>query len=74
MSRKPASTRPLAVGDRVIVIDRTHPHYGETGQVTVAPRMVSILGQTPRMWLEMQGDWTDYGVEPHQVRRVEDIR
>jgi hypothetical protein len=63
----------LMVGDRVIVCDRSHPHYGETAEVTTEPRMVSILGMAPRMWLEARGDWTEFGVEPRQVRRIADL-
>lgn len=72
---KPVQVRrpEFKVGDRVIVTDKGHPHYGETADVTTAPRMVSILGTTPRMWLEAKGDWTEFGVEPHQVRRIADL-
>lgn len=63
----------IKLGDRVIVTDKDHPHYGETAEVTTEPRLTSILGTAPRMWLEARGDWTEFGVQPHQVRRIADL-
>lgn len=63
----------LKVGDRIIVTDQDHPHYGETAVVTTEPRMMSPLGTTPQVWLEAKGDWTEFGVKPHQVRRIADL-
>ena len=75
-----ASFKPLEIrrpeiklGDRIIIVDKNHPHYGETAEVTTEPRMVSILGTAPRIWLEARGDWNEFGVEPHQVRRIDDL-
>lgn len=71
--RVPVQRPELKLGDRVIVTAREHPHYGETGTITKAPRMVSILGMAPGLWLEMQGDWEEFGVKPNEVRRIEDL-
>lgn len=63
----------LQVGDRVIVTNREHPHHEEVGTVTTAPRMISILGGAPKLWLEVKGEWETFGAQPHEVRCIRDL-
>jgi hypothetical protein len=61
------------VGDIVKIMARSHPASGQLGRVTVAPRMVSVLGNPKRVWMEVEIlEWAGHtcGVQPGQAMIV----
>lgn len=67
-----SKAQELQVGDRVKVIGRRHPWAGETGRVITAPRFVSILGNPPKLWLEveLEDGVASFGAQPHEVQKL----
>ena len=71
MGRPQASEYELF--DHVQITDRSHPWYGESGEVVVLPRPVRILGnQSDDLWMEvdLQNGAGRCGVRPEQAKKA----
>ena len=61
------------VGDKVFISDLKHPAKRQTGTVVVAPRMISVIGNLPALWAEVEIDgWAGHrcGAQPNQMRKL----
>lgn len=72
---RPAAGRELLqIGDRVRIVGRDPPWSGETGRGVVETRPVRVVGTAPvpgSLAVALDGG-EPCGVQPHQVRRIND--
>jgi hypothetical protein len=78
MATKQQQPAALEVGDRVLIIGKSHPARGEIGVVTVAPRPLRLFGALPeKIWLEVEIlGWAGHecGAQPDDVKRIAGAR